>query len=127
MRPLSDSEVERLLTGEARSGLPLVRQILIYLDPFALFKDASHGPAQARALALSYNRAMRWMLLRYLRRWAAIAASLFLLIAPTEAAAAHEAVFVIPMAAVAAGFCIAVAVTVCTAAVYLLLGNKTTW
>jgi hypothetical protein len=126
MRPLSDSEIEGLLTGEARSSLPLVRQVLIYLDPFALFKDVSRGPARSRERALSYNRAMRWMLLRYLRRWVAIAASLFLLIAPAEAAAAHEAAFVIPMAAVATGFCIAVAVTVCTAAVYLLLG-KTTW
>lgn len=124
MRPLSDSEVERLLTGDARSGLPLVRQVLIYLDPFALFKDASRGPSRSRELALSYNRAMRWMLLRYLRRWVAIAASLFLLIAPTEAAAAHEAAFVVPMAAVAAGFCIAVVVTFCTAAVYFLLGRK---
>jgi len=60
-----DAEVESLLKRDARSRLPLTRQILIYLDPFALFKDASQGPAPARERALSYNRAMRWMLVPY--------------------------------------------------------------
>ena len=117
-------EVETLLNGEARSRLPLVRQVLIYLDPFALFKDASRGPAPARARALSYNRAMRWMLVPYIRRWLMIAASLALLIAPAEAAAAQQAVFAIPMAAVAVGCCIAVTVAAITVAVYLLLGQN---
>ena len=119
-----DPDVEKLLHGEARSRLPLWRQLLIYLDPFALFKDASRGPAPARERALSYNRAMRWMLVPYMRRWIAIAASLALLIAPAEAAAAQEAAFAIPMAAVAVGCCIAVTVAACTAAVYLLLGSR---
>ncbi len=123
MKPLPDSEVEVLLTGEARSRLPLARQLLIYLDPFALFKDASHGTAPARERALSYNRAMRWMLLAYVRRWSAIAASLFLLLAPAEAAAAQQAVFAIPMAALAVAACIAVTVAGVTVAVYLLLGR----
>ncbi len=120
-----DTEVESLLDGEARSRLPLVRQLLIYLDPFALFKDASRGPARARESALSYNRAMRWMLVPYMRRWIAIAAALFLLIAPAEAAAAQETMFAIPMAALAVGCCIALTVTAVTVAVYLLLGRKT--
>lgn len=125
MRRFLDYEVETLLNGEARSRLPLGRQLLIYLDPFALFKDASLGPAPARDRALSYNRAMRWMLLPYIRRWILIAASLFLLITPAEAAAAQQAVFAIPMAALAVGCCIAITVTACTVAVYLLLGRKT--
>jgi len=119
-----DNQVETLLHGEARSRLPLARQLLIYLDPFALFKDASQGPAPARERALSYNRAMRWMLLPYIRRWVAIAASLALLISPAEAAAAQQAAFAIPMAAIAVGCCIAVTVAACTMAVYLLLGRK---
>ena len=119
-----DHEVETLLHGEARSRLPLARQILIYLDPFALFKDASRGPAPARERALSYNRAMRWMLLPYIRRWVAIAASLALLISPAEAAAAQQAAFTIPMAAIAVGCCIAVTVAACTVTVYLLLGSR---
>jgi hypothetical protein len=125
MKRFLDYEVETLLDGEARSRLPLVRQVLIYLDPFALFKDASHGSAPARERALSYNRAMRWMLLPYIRRWIAIAASLALLISPAEAAAAQQAVFAIPMAALAVGCCIAITVAAVTVAVYLLLGRKT--
>ena len=124
MRGARDVEVEALLSGEARSRLPLVRQVLIYLDPFALFKDASHGPASVRARALSYNRAMRWMLLAYIRRWAVIAASFALLISPAEAAAAQQAVFAIPMAAFAVGCCLAVTVVAVTVAVYLLLGRQ---
>src|SRR5262245_36920063 len=118
-------EVETLLSGEARSRLSLARQLLIYLDPFALFKDASHGPAPVRERALSYNRAMRWMLLPYIRRWVVIAASLFLAIAPAEAAAAQQAMFAIPMAAIAVACCIAVIVAAVTVMVYLLLGKQT--
>ena len=126
MRPRLDQEIESLLSGEARSRLPLLRQILIYLDPFALFKDASHGPARVREHALSYNRAMRWILVPYIRRWLAIAASFALLIVPAEAAAAQQAVYAIPMAAaVAVGCCIAITVAAVTVTVYLLLGSKT--
>jgi len=124
MSRVLDQEVEVLLDGEARSRLPLVRQLLIYLDPFALFKDASQGPAPARERALSYNRTMRWMLLPYMRRWIVIAASLALLISPAEAAAAQQGLFAIPVAAVAVGCCIAITVSAITFAVYLLLGNK---
>jgi hypothetical protein len=124
MRPASHSEVETLLKKEVRSRLPLLHQIFIYLDPFALFKDASRGTAQARALAVSYNRAMRWMLVPYIRRWLAIAVSLGLMIAPAEAAAAQQAAFAIPMAAIAVACCIAITIALVTAAVYLLLGKK---
>jgi hypothetical protein len=124
MRPVVDAEVEALLSGEVRSRLPLVRQLLIYLDPFALFKDASQGPVTARERALSYNRAMRWILVPYIRRWIVIAASFALLISPAEAAAAQQAVFAIPMAAIAVGCCIAVTVLAVTVSVYLLLGQR---
>jgi hypothetical protein len=124
MRPAARPEVETLLDGEARSRLPLAHQVLIYLDPFALFKDASRGPAPARARARSYNRAMRWMLVPYIRRWLLIAASLALLIAPAEAAAAQEGLYAIPMAAIAVGCCIAVTIVAVTLAVYLLLGRR---
>jgi hypothetical protein len=124
MRPGLDQEIETLLRREARSRLPLLRQVLIYLDPFALFKDASCGPERVRERALSYNRAMRWILVPYIRRWLAIAASFALLIAPAEAAAAQQAVFAIPMAAVAVGCCVAITVAAVTVTVYLLLGRK---
>jgi ABC-type enterochelin transport system permease subunit len=101
-----------------------MRQILIYLDPFALFKDASSGPVKARERALSYNRAMRWMLVPYIRRWVSIAAALALMISPAEAAAAQQAMFAIPTAALAVACCIAVTVAFVTVTVYLLLGHR---
>jgi hypothetical protein len=119
-----DTDVESLLMRERRARLPLPRQVALYLDPFALFKDVSSGPPRARERALSYNRAMRWMLVAYLRRWVMIAASLFLAIAPTEALAAQAKFFIIPAAAFAVGASIAVSVTVLIFAVYLLLGTK---
>ena len=124
MHPVPDAEVEILLQRDARSRLPLARQLLIYLDPFALFMDASRGPARARERALSYNRAMRWMLLPYIRRWMAIAAGSALLISPVQAAAAQQAIFAIPTVALAVGCCIAATVAAVTVAVYLLLGRR---
>ena len=109
---------KNLLSREARAALPLGRQILLYLDPFALFMDASRGTNVVRQRALSYNRAMRWMLVPYLRRWLCIAGAFFLGIAPAEAAAAQ----VIVPAALAVGFCIAATVTFVIATAYLLLG-----
>lgn len=116
MRLVPPVDVEHLLAREFRSRLGLGRQILLYLDPFLLFKDVSAG----RERALSYNRAMRWMLLPYLRRWLLIAASLFVGIAPAEALAADATI--VPAAAIAVGFCIAVAVLACITTAYLLLG-----
>ena len=98
--------------------------MLLYLDPFALFKDASNGSAFARASNLAYNRAMRWILVHYIRRWILIAASLFVAIAPAEALAAQAKVFIIPAAAFAVGACIAATVTFVIGAVYLLLGAR---
>lgn len=112
---------QELLSPEVRAKLPLGRQVLLYLDPFAFFKDASSGTAMVRERNLSYNRAMRWLLVPYLRRWLLIAASLFLAIAPAEAFAAQASLVIVP-AALAVGFCIAVTVAFCIGAAYLLLG-----
>ena len=117
------SEIDLLLRTE-RARLPLARQVLLYLDPFALFMDASRGTRQARESALRHNRAMRWMLVAYLRRWAMIAGALFVGLLPTEALAAQSPLFVIPTAAIAVGCCIALTVTLLTAAAYLLLGSS---
>src|SRR5436305_115132 len=101
-----------LLTRQARASLPLARQLLLYLDPFAFFKDASGGPAREQERALSYNRAQRWILIPYIRRWILIAGASFLAIAPAEALAAQAAFFIVPAAAFAVGCCLATAVTV---------------
>lgn len=113
---------QAFLDRKSRATLPLGRQLLLYLDPFALFMDASRGSAAVRRRALAYNRAMRWMLVAYLKRWLLIAAALFAGVAPAEALAAHGALFVVPAAALAVGSCIAATVTLCIAAAYLLLG-----
>jgi len=116
------SPARPLLDSATRSSLPLRRQLLLYLDPFALFMDASRGSPAARRGALAYNRAMRWMLVPYLKRWIAIAAASFAGIAPAEVLAGQDSLFVVPVAALAVGSCIAATVTLCIAAAYLLLG-----
>ena len=123
MKP-AEADVESLLRREGRARLPLAQQLLLYLDPFRLFKDASRGSELARRSAAAYNRAMRWVLVPYIRRWVMIAATLFLAAAPAEAAAAQAGIFIIPAAAFAVGACIAATVTVVTVAVYVLLGSN---
>ena len=119
-----DLEVEQLLVPDSRARLPLWRQLILYLNPFALFKDTARGPAWMRERALSYNRAMRWMLLPYVRRWVMIAAISFVGTAPAEALAAQSSFFVIPAAASAVSACIAITVVVCTLTAYLFLGSQ---
>ncbi|HXI36154.1 MAG TPA: hypothetical protein VNH80_04510 [Burkholderiales bacterium] len=118
-----ETDVEELLRPDSRARLPFARQLLIYLNPFSLFKDASIGTAMVRERALSYNRAMRWMLVAYMRRWILIAAGSFVGIAPAEAAAAQVSFFILPAAAFAVSACIAFTVTVLTFAAYMLLGS----
>jgi hypothetical protein len=115
MRLAPGRDVESLLKREIRSRLSFGQQLWLYLDPFALFKDVTRGGERA----LRYNREMRWMLLAYLRRWLLIAASLFVGIAPADAMAAELSV--VPVAAFGVGFAVAIAVLVCTGAVYLML------
>lgn len=124
MTPAEFDDVETLLTPAARARLPLRRQILVYLNPFALFKDASRGPAWVRERALSYNRSMRWILLPYLRRWTFIGAGCFACTLPAEALAADARVFIIPAATTAVGGCVAAAVVACTVTAYVLLGLR---
>jgi hypothetical protein len=120
---LDDPNVEALLTREGRARLPLRRQFLLYLDPFAFFKDATVGPPWNRAHALSYNVAQRFILLTYVRRWLVIAGSSFMGIAPAEALAAHVPLFIIPAAGFGIGFSISVAVAAWSAAAYILLST----
>lgn len=117
-------DVESLLSRSARSRLPFSRQLGLYLDPFSLFKDASRGAAQEKHRALAYNRALRWVLLLYMRRWLFIAACCFLCVSPTEALAAQAPFFILPAAAFGIAFAVAVAVLACAGGVYLLLGAR---
>jgi hypothetical protein len=115
---LQNSEVETMKHADARAGLPFAQLLLLYLYPFALFKDVNRGPAHEKRRALFYNRARRWMLLSYARRWTLIAASFYLALLPMEALAAAK----LPAAAVAVVCCLSLAVTACTLGAYVLLG-----
>jgi hypothetical protein len=117
-----EADVEALLKPARRAQLPFARLLLLYLNPFALFKDASRGSVLMRASALAYNRAKRWMLLVYVRRWLVIAVASFFGIAPTEALAAQSTFFVILAAGFGMGCSVAVVVVICASATYLLLG-----
>ena len=119
LAPLPDVEI--LLTRQARTALPFGRLLLLYLDPFSLFKDATRGPSHEREHARSYNRDKRWILLAYLRRWIIIAAASFAAMAPAEAMAAEATFFAVPAAAFAVGCCIAVTVATCIGVAYFLL------
>jgi len=120
---LNDDEVETLLKREARACLPYLRLVLLYLYPFALFKDATRGPAHVKERALFYNRTMRWMLLAYLRRWCVLASLFFIAIAGIETLAAKPSILIIPVAAFGVLACIALTVTVWTFAAYVLLSR----
>jgi hypothetical protein len=117
-------DVEALLTREARARLPLRRQLMLYFDPFAFFKDASTGTDWSRQHARSYNCAQRSILLTYIRRWLLIAAGSFLGIASAEALAAHTPLFIIPAAGFGIGCSIAVAVAAWASAAYVMLGTQ---
>lgn len=120
----ANDDVEKLLTPAARAQLPFARLLLLYLDPFALFKDASRGPDSERRRARSYNRSIRWMLLAYVQRWLSIAVALFACVMPAEALAAELPVFKIPAAACAVGSCMAVTVIVWILVAYFLLDAR---
>lgn len=124
MERVVDQDVERLLTREARSSLPLGQLLRLYLDPGALFKDVSRGSAAVRRSALSYNRRMRHLLLPYMRRWLAIAAVLVFAIFPAEALHAQASLSLIPAAAFAVGGSVAITVIACIVAGYLMLGTR---
>jgi hypothetical protein len=124
MPKANDDDVEKLLSPAARAELPFGRMLMLYLDPFALFMDASRGPDSARRRARSYNRSMRWMLLAYVQRWLLIALALFACVMPAEALAADQPAFKIPAAACAVGSCIALTVIVWTVIGYFLLATR---
>jgi hypothetical protein len=117
-------DVEALLTREARARLSLGHQLMLYLDPFAFFKDASTGNDWSRQHARSYNCAQRSILLTYIRRWALIAICSFLGIASAEALAAHVPLFIIPAAGFGISCSVAAAVAAWASAAYVLLGTQ---
>ena len=123
-RELDHADFEQLLTPEGRAHLPLGRLLLMYLDPFALFMDASLGPAWRQERALHHNRAQRPILLTYIRRWLLIAACSFAGIGCAELLAARVPLFMITAAGFGIACSIAMAVTACASAAYFMLGSR---
>lgn len=121
MHRVAEEQVEQLLRAEYRAQLPFGRLLALYLDPFALFKDASRGSTAVRAAARRYNRALRWVLLAYLQRWLLIALALFVATLPAERYTPLLPLLKIPAAACAVGACLALAVLLWTVIAYLLL------
>jgi hypothetical protein len=124
MTDKTHEEIEALLTPEARAGLPLRRQLMLYLDPFAFFKDASTGSAWTRAHARSYNLQRRSILLTYTRRWLVIAVGSFLGILCAEELAHHVPFLIIPAAGFGIGCSVSIAVAVWSTAAYVLLSAQ---
>ena len=125
MRPkLHHTDAEALLVPETRALLPFSRQVMLYLDPFAFFKDASLGNAWVREAALRYNQRQRAMLLTYIRRWLVIAAGSFLGIASSETLAGHLPLFIIPAAGFGIGCSVAIVFSGWIATIYFLLGAR---
>ncbi len=119
---MTDDDVEALAQPEHRAHLPLGRLLWLYLHPFALLKNVAEGSPARRAEALRYNRARRRMMLRYVRRWAAIAAACLATGLHVGAVAGAEPVLGVTFVGLELGFSFAVCVLLFAAAVYFLLG-----
>lgn len=120
----SNDQIELLLRADHRAQLPFGRLLALYLDPFALFKDATRGTDLARRSARSYNRSLRWVLLPYMQRWLLIAVLLYGGVMPAERYTAALPLLKISAAACAVGSCVALAVMVWTAVAYVLLAAR---
>jgi len=119
-RVVRDS-VELLLRADYRAQLPFRRLLILYLDPFAFFKDASRGTLHARAAARRYNRALRWVLVPYLCRWLAIAVLLYAAVMPAERYTRLLQPLAVPAAACAVGSWTPGPAVTWTAVAYLML------
>ena len=117
-------DVEQLLSREGRAQLRLHQLLWIYFDPFSLFKNANASSPWVRHEALRYNRSMRWILIAYLRRWAAIAAISIAAIYPVSALAAEKPLMVLPAAGLGLLFSVAVCVVTTIGVSYIFLGKK---
>lgn len=122
MQTAAPELAESLLRRETRAALSFSRLLRLYLDPGALFKDASRGSLLARQQARRYNARHRWMLLAYVRRWMTIAMLFFAAVGAAEALGAGQPFAPAVTASFALAFCVAVIVSVHTFIAYLLLG-----
>jgi hypothetical protein len=92
----------------------------LYLNPFALFKDAARISRGCETRAQPRQPGCCDLHQRYVL----MAAVFFLGIAPAEALAAEASILIIPAAAAAVGCCIALSVAACAWVGYVLLGAR---
>ena len=118
----SDRKVEALAQPEFRARLSFWQLLRLYLDPFALFKNATIGTRCAQAQALQYNRRHRRILLTYVGRWAVIGVACISSALPLAAIARSEPVLMVPILGLELGFSMAVCALLLALAVYVLLG-----
>ncbi|HZQ75352.1 MAG TPA: hypothetical protein VFB08_20755 [Burkholderiales bacterium] len=121
MKP-AGADVESLARPEVRARLPLWQLVRLYLDPFALFKNASAGTPGAQAEALDYNRRHRRILLAYAWRWLVIGGGCLGGMSLLAALARAEPVLIVPIVGLEIGFSAAVCALLLSLAVYVLLG-----
>lgn len=117
----STPDVEALAKPEVRAKLPFRFLLWLYLDPFALLKDATVGTPRMQALALDYNRRHRRMLLAYARRWAVIALGCVMSVAPLDALARSQPAMCVPLVGAQIAFSIAFVVLLLSLTVYVYL------
>jgi len=106
-------DAESLLDPQARAGLPFLRLLRLYLDPFALLKSGAD--------ALQYNRRHRRMLLAYARRWALIGLASLACAMPLCDLARAAPILLVPIVGLDLVFSAALFLMFLSATVYLVL------
>lgn len=124
MRPVPTHISPSLSTCEGRADLSFGGLLRLYLDPGALFMDASRGSPLERQRARRYNEQHRWMLLCYARRWLAIALLFFAGVALAESLGTEHAGSIYVAAGLAVACCIAGTASFQIAVGYLLLRSE---
>lgn len=112
---------EMLLRPEVRAQLSLAYQLILYFDPFLLFKDVSHGKLVERERALEYNRDHSWMLFRYITRWTVIGTALLATLVYSEAALKA---WTLLLAGIGIGTCVSFTVVFFLIGCYILLKSR---
>ena len=116
-------DVEVLLRPELRGGLSPWALLRLYLDPFVLFKNVNCGTLFNQRAALNYNKALRWVLVLYLRRWFCIASACLLALNPAASMAATNPVFLVPAVGLGLTFTVGFVAVIVIGAAYLMLGR----
>ena len=123
VRPIDYENVESLLRPEERGALSPWALLRIYLDPFVLFKNANCGTLFHQRAALDYNKALRWVLVLYLKRWLCIASACLLALNPVASLAANDPLALVAIVGLGLTFAVGFVAVIVIGAAYVLLGS----